>query len=82
MLPEEDLPQPEEIDAEEQARFKQGCLRFAVVYILSYIAVGIASTIFSVMSGTYWWVLGWGWPVFLTLVMMIGVSLGVWSEKQ
>ena len=82
-LSEEDVHTPEEIDAEEQKRFEEGCLRFLIVYLISYVLVGIACTIFGTMIGQWWpAVIGWGWPLFLTVALFLGASLGLWSEKQ
>lgn len=78
----DDLPQPVEFDSEEQKRFEQGCGRLVVIYLLCYVIIGLATTVFSVATGTHWWVLGWGWPFIITMAMVIGVSLGAWGDKQ
>lgn len=79
-LPEEDIPMPD--DDEIQKSFEAGCMRVAVVYLLLYFSVGLLSTVFSISTGTHWWVLGWGWPFFITLAMMVGVNLGAWGDRQ
>lgn len=81
MIEPEEVSTPDEDDTIQKA-FEQGCLRFVIVYLIAYVAIGIASTVFSVSTGTHWWVLGWGWPLFIMLALMVGASLGAWSDRR
>lgn len=69
-------------ETEAQKAFESGCLRLLLVALLGYFAVAIVSTVVSVSTGTHWWVLGWFWPHILVAALLIGTSLGIWSEKQ
>lgn len=80
-LDAEEVSLPDD-DVEAQKAFEAGCLRFAFVYLVAYFTIAIISTVASVQTGTHWWVLGWGWPAFIMLAMMVGVSLGAWSDHE
>lgn len=62
----------------EERRFEEGCYRIFVVYIVVYLLIGVASTVFSVITGTHWWVAGWLWPFAVTIV---AVSIGAVQDK-
>lgn len=77
-LPEEDVPQPDELDAEDQERFEQGCMRVLAGYLILYVAGGVATTVWSLSTGSGWPAfVGWTWPLWATVIVF---GLSSWKE--
>lgn len=56
-------------------------LRFVLLVLIGYLVVASLVTAISLATGTHWWLLGWMWPLLVLLVLVSGVSLGVWKEN-
>lgn len=75
---------PDEIDADDpdQKAFEDTLVRALIVYLLSYVAVGIAVTWFSISTGSHWWILGWGWPALLMFGIWLGSTVEAWRDSE
>ena len=51
--------------------FAAGCARFLVVYLICYVALGIASSIAGAVFDSGWLpFFGWSWPLWATIIIL------------
>lgn len=85
MIRADDPEEYEEIDTEEDAEaraFGARVIRLLIHAVLGYLVGALILTVISLLTGTHWWVLGWGWPILAALGFVIGSSLDAWAEKE